>query len=168
MSITPSVANVKVAGSMVAKPVNIRVGATWKAVKNVVAELYVTPGSGSYSIGNTVTVVLRENSFTTAVNSLQVNLTYPAGILQFVSSDVTGTPFDTPAFQNTNASGTVSITLLSLGGTITGDQLVSTLTFTVIAAGSATIAFAAGSGIARASDSTAILNQSLSGFYTTT
>lgn len=166
MSVLPSVKYVKVAGTMVAKPVNIRVAGTWKAIQNVTGELYVTPGSGSYAIGSTITMVLRENSFSTAVNSFQANLTYPTDLLQFVSSDTTGTAFEIP-LQNTGGSGTISISLASFDGSVTGDQLISTISFTVLAAGTANVAFAAGSGIARTSDSTDILNQTLGAFYST-
>jgi|GEM_PF-6381674 len=161
MSVAPSVKYVKVGGSMVAKPVNVREAGTWTPVQNITAELYITPDSGTYTIGSTVTIVVRENSLATAVNSLQATFTYPAGLLQYQSTDVTGTPFDTPAFQSSGGSGTVAITLTSLGGSITGDNLVATVTFTVLGAGSATVAFDPSSGIARKTDSTNICNQML-------
>ena len=150
---------------MVAKPINVRVGGVWEPVQNVTAMFYLTPDSGSYANGATITLSLRENSLSTAVNSLQANLTYDPAQLQFVSSDVSASPF-TSSVQNTGGSGSVQIGLALLGSSVTGDQLVSTLTFTAIGTGSTAITFAAGSGIAEASDSANVCNQLLSGTYT--
>lgn len=152
---------------MVAKPVNVRTGGGWQPVQNVTGMFYLTPDNGSYANGATITLSLRENSLATAVNSLQANLTYDATRLQFVSSDVSASPFSS-SIQNTGGSGSIQIALTSLGSTVTGDQLVSTLTFTAIGTGTAAITFAAGSGIARASDSTNVCNQTLGGTYTIT
>ena len=168
MSSTSSPRYVNVGGSMVAKPINVRSsGGLWKPVQNVTAMFYLTPASGTYTNGSSLTVMLRENSLTTPVNSLQANLIYDAAKLQFVSSDATASPFTT-SLQNSGGSGTVQIGLVNLSGSSTGDQLVSTLTFTVIGTGVTIIAFAAGSGIARASDSTNVCSQSLGGTYTLT
>jgi len=167
MSGTSSPRYVNVGGSMVAKPINVRSsGGLWKPVQNVIAMFYLTPASGSYTNGSTLTLTLRENSLNTPVNSLQANLTYD-GKLQFISSDTTGNPFGT-VVQNTGGGGTVQIGMVSLSGSVTGDQLLSTLTFTVIGTGVTTIAFATGSGIARASDSANVCSQSLGGTYTLT
>lgn len=165
MSVQPSVKNVRVGGVMVAKPINVRVSSAWKAFANTTGELYLSPTSGGYHIGDTVTMAVRENSFTTAVNSVQANLTYNASVLQFQSSDISASPFEI-SVQNTGGSGTIQIALGSFDGSVTGDQLVSTVTFTVLATGTAAVAFTTGSGIARTSDSSDICNQKLGASYT--
>ena len=167
MSVQPSIKNVKVGGSMVAKPVNVLSGGIWKPVQNIVAELYLTPRTGSFTtIGGTVTVMLRENSLTNPVNSFQANISYSSSVLQFQSSDQTGSLFEV-SLQNTGGSGTIQISAASFDGNVTGDQLLSTITFTVLTHGTATLAFTTGSGVARASDSTNICNQQLGATFTT-
>ena len=256
MSITPSVKYVKVGGSMVAKPVSVRVSGAWKAIQSVptaptsvvaspadgqatvtwnapantggipltgyavtaspggatasasttsaivngltdgtaynftvkatnavgagaggttassatpytvTGQLYVSPSSSSYAVGSTITMQVHENSFTDAVNSFQANITYPSALLQFESSDVTASPF-TQSFGNTGGSGTIQISAGNLVGSSTGDQIVSTVTFTVLAAGIADIAIDSGtSGIAQASDSTNICNSYVGARFT--
>ncbi len=125
-------------------------------------ELYVSPSSGSYAVGATITVTIHEQSLTEAVNSVGAKLTYDPTLLQYVSSNVTGSPFDT-AVQNSGGSGTVQIGSFNSSGSTTGDQLVATIAFTALAAGGAGLIFVTGpdSGIARASDSTDICNEKL-------
>lgn len=158
---------VKVGGSMVAKPVNIRVANSWKPVQNVRAYFYVTPSVSNYANGATVTITLRLNSGANAINSMQANMSYDSSKLQYVSSNVSSSNLDTN-LQNTGGSGALSIALAKLGGSVTGDQLVSTLTFTAIATGSSSLSFTSGTGIAQASDSTNICDEKLGGMYTIT
>ncbi len=129
--------------------------------------LYSSPSTGSYSNGATVTVQIRMNSGGTAVNAVQANLSYPATRLQFSSINTTGSPFTT-TIQNSGGGGTVQLGVGILAGSTSGDQLVGTVTFTAISTGSATVAFTAGSGIARASDSTDICQNKVGATYTIT
>lgn len=161
MSGVSSTKLVKTGGTMVAKPVNVRSSiGVWKPVQNVTGMFYLTPDTDSYANGATVTLVLCVNSLTTPVNSLQANLTYDGAKLQFVSSDVSASPFES-SVQNTGGSGSVQIGLVSLDGTVVGDQVISTLKFTAIGTGATAITYASGCGLARASDSTNVLNQTL-------
>jgi hypothetical protein len=119
---------------------------------------------GSYTNGSTVTVQIRENSYGTAVNTVQANLSYPSALLQFVSISTTGSPFTT-TIQSTGGSGSVQLGVGLLSDSVTGDQLVGTVTFTVIATGSARIDFVAGSGVAAAATSTDIVKRLFGASY---
>ncbi len=131
------------------------------------ARLYITPASGSYSNGSTVTVTIMENSYADAVNAVQANLTYPTNRLTFQSISTTNSNFTT-TIQSEGGSGTVQVGVGLLGNTLTGAQEVARVTFTANGTGSAAISFAAGSGIARASDSTDICQQQSGATYTIT
>lgn len=124
----------------------------------ITGQLYINPASGSYSVNGSVVVTIRENSYTTDVNSFQANITYDDTMLQFVSSDVSTSPF-TSNVQNTGGSGTVQVSSADLSGSQTGDQVVSVVTFTALAAGTTTIAFdTSTSGIADTANSSNICN----------
>lgn len=129
------------------------------------ARLYLAPASGSYSNGGTLVVEIREDSGANAVNAVQANLTYPTGQLSFQSTSIAGGAFTT-AIENTGGSGTVRLGVALLAGSVTGDQLVGTVTFDIVGAGSAAIAFDTGSGVARFSDSADICDQKDGGSYT--
>lgn len=128
-------------------------------------ELYITPASGSYSNGATVTITIRENSYATPVNAVQANLTYPSGQLQFQSINTSSSPFTT-TLQSSGGSGSVQIGVGLLGDSVTGDAVVATVTFTVIGTGTAAITFAAGSGIAKTSDSSDVCKKKTGSSYT--
>ncbi len=129
------------------------------------AQLYLTPASGGYSNGATVSVTVKENSYSTQVNAVQANLTYPTGQLQFQSINTSSSAFTT-TLQSTGGSGSVQIGVGSLGNSVTGDAIVAVVTFTVIGTGFAQIQFAAGSGIAQTSDSTDICKKQTGSSYT--
>lgn len=102
--------------------------------------LYITTATGSYTVGSTLTITLREDSGTNAITAVQADFMYPAALLQYESMD-----FSTSAFQykppsgNGGSSGTV--TLQTSGPSQSADQIVATVTFTVIAAGAASLTF---------------------------
>jgi hypothetical protein len=129
--------------------------------------LYLTPAKDSHATGTTFTVQVREDSGGAPVNSVQANLTYAQTLLQFVSADTTGSPFTTTA-QNTGGSGSINLGVGLLGGSTTGDQLVGTITFKVLSAGTATVSFAADSGVASATSNTNICQSETSATYTLT
>jgi hypothetical protein len=103
------------------------------------ATLYLTPASGSYTTGQTVTLSILENSGTEDVNTVQANLTYPTSLLSFTSIDGNNSAFGIDA-GSTGGAGVVSIARGSTTS-VTGAQLISTVTFTVLAAGNANIIF---------------------------
>lgn len=129
------------------------------------AELYITPATGSYTNGSTVTITIRENSGSTQVNAVQANLSYPTARLQFQSISTSSSAFTT-TLQNTGGSGTVQIGVGILGSSVTGDAIVATVTFTAIGAGAAAVQFTAGSGIAATSDSSDICKKRTGANYT--
>lgn len=129
------------------------------------AELYITPATGSYTNGSTFTITIRENSGSTPVNAVQANLSYPTARLQFQSISTATSGFS-DVLQSTGGSGTVQIGMGELGGSVTGDAIVATVTFSVVGTGSAAVQFTAGSGIAQTSDSTDICKKRTGATYT--
>jgi len=62
------------------------------------ATLYTSPSTGSYTNGNTITVSVRENSYSDTVNGVQANFTYPTSMLQFEGiSSSSAFPVDAPS-----------------------------------------------------------------------
>lgn len=117
--------------------------------------IYLSPAKGNYSTGNNFTVKVYENSGGSPVNSVQANLTYPQTLLQFVSTDTTGSPFTTTV-QNTGGSGVINLGVGLLASSVVGDQLVGTITFKVLAAGTAAVSFDTGTGVASSISNTNI------------
>jgi hypothetical protein len=124
----------------------------------------LTPSTGQFSVNDQVVVAIRENSLSVAVNSIQANLTYPAGKLQFVSASTAGSPFTTTV-QNTGGSGNVQLAVGLLGGSVSGDQLVGTVTFKALASGTAQVDFTSDSGIADEATSSNVCQQKEGGLY---
>jgi hypothetical protein len=113
--------------------------------------VYLTPATQTVGPSSTITVQVRENSGTTAVNAVQANFSYPASLLTFVSIDTTTSAFTTAA-QATGGSGQVSIAR-GIVGSVVGDQLVATVTFTAnTTSGSASLAFTSGTALVSAQD----------------
>jgi hypothetical protein len=131
------------------------------------ARLYLTPASGSYVNGGTLVIDIREDSGLVAVNAVQANLTYPTAQLLFQSVTTSGGAFTT-TIENSGGSGVINLGVGLLASSVTGDQLVGTITFSIVGAGTPTVAFDTGSGIARESDSTDICDQKDGGTYTIT
>ena len=135
----------------------------------ITGKMYITPASGTYHVGDSISITVNEDSLTTAIKTVEVDLTYPAGILQYVSATVNSSVF-TSTFQNTGGSGSVAISTANFTTTQTGDQLVATINFTVLATGSPTITVANSAAIYRASDTDPvnILNSRTNASYTVT
>lgn len=130
-------------------------------------KLYLTPSLGSYANGGTLIVTIMANSYSQAVNAVQANLTYPTGRMTFQSIDTSHSNFTT-TIQSSGGSGNIQIGVGLLGSTLTGLQEVARVTFSLISTGSAALPFAAGSGIARASDAVDICNATIGATYTIT
>lgn len=129
------------------------------------AVLYITPASGNLTNGNTLIVTIRENSFSDAVNAVQANFSYPTNRMTFQSISTSSSAFTT-TIQSDGGSGSVQIGVGILGSSVTGDREVARVTFTLTGAGAAALAFTAGSGIARASDSIDICKSRRGSNYT--
>jgi hypothetical protein len=120
------------------------------AQSNASQALYFSPDGSTVASGQTLTVQIRENSGTTAVNAVQANLSYPADKLKFNSIDTGSSAFSIAAPSN-GGSGKVAI---ARGTTtaVTGDQLVASVSFTVIGNGMASLAFTGGSALVTSAD----------------
>jgi hypothetical protein len=100
--------------------------------------LSLNPGSGSYNVGDTFNVDIVENG--ASATTVQAQVQFPSS-LQFIS-DTTVAPLSfNPSGTDTASGGSVTITRSELGGS--GSGTVTTLTFKVLSAGSATVSFAA-------------------------
>jgi hypothetical protein len=92
--------------------------------------IYVNPGSDTLTAGSTVSISVRENSGTEAVNSVQFSLNYDSNKLQY-SSIVDGSAF--PVIAATNATtGNIKVGRANADNTVTGDQAIVTINFKVI------------------------------------
>ena len=102
--------------------------------------IQLNPTGGAYTVGNTLSVQVRENSGGTNVYATQVGLTYPQNLLQYVSTDGNGSNFPTDTGLGSGGNGHVKIVRGSTQP-VANDALIATVNFTVTAAGSATIGF---------------------------
>jgi hypothetical protein len=121
------------------------------AATSTTATLSTSPASGTYQVGNTISVAIYENSGTEPVGTVQADLTYNSTILAYANVDNTGSQFTDIAPPPTAGTGVLSI---SRGGFTaqTGNQKVVTVNFTVLKTGTASVAFAATSAVYRDSD----------------
>ena len=100
------------------------------------ATIYLTPASGSYQVGSTISVSIRENSNTDQVNAAQADLAYSSN-LQYLSVDSSGSNFDVGP-SPTIGNGTVSVPRGSTAP-LTGDKLLAVVNFKVVATGQASV-----------------------------
>ncbi|MBX4197187.1 hypothetical protein KW801_01365 [Candidatus Saccharibacteria bacterium] len=107
--------------------------------------IYFNPPSQNFSVGSTFTIDIRENSGSATVNAVQANFSYPSDKLTFVSADASASPFTTEA-QNTGSNGQVSLAR-GIIGSLSGDQLISKITFKVNVAGVANLSFVNGTAL---------------------
>lgn len=129
--------------------------------------LAIAPATATRTTGSTFTVAIRENSGTNPVNAVQASMTYNASQLQFVSV-TEGTAFPTVAATSTSTPGLIRIGRgTAPGTTTTGDQIVASVTFRVLAtSGTTSLAFdAAFSNIAFAADGTNMLSTTIGASY---
>jgi len=129
--------------------------------------LTLTPSSSTVNIGSNFTITVHANGGTDPLSGAEADLTYDPAKLQFVSATNTGTNFDA-VVPPTNSSGLVQIGAAHKGTTgLSGDQIVGTVTFTALAPGTATVAFANTSDLLPTSNpATNVLTASPSGTYT--
>ena len=112
--------------------------------------LTLSPASGTYSVGSTLTVTVNETTTTDAINAVEADLSYNTSQLQFVSAACSST--FSVYVPPTGGSGAVSLACAVPNTTVTGTQTVGTVSFTVLAGGSAPITFASTSAIILASN----------------
>ena len=134
--------------------------------KNPPPTVYLTPDTATIGPNGTLTVQVREDSGTTAVNAVQANFSYPTSLLTCTGSTATpgdislsGTAFTTTA-QTDCGGGQVKIGLGAAAGgaTLTGDQLVATVTFhAATTGGNVAMAFTSGTALVSSSTNADIL-----------
>lgn len=94
--------------------------------------LYISPSSASVQNGSNVTVSVRLTPGT-ATDTVTVNVGFDASKLRYVSTDYSGSPFNTQVGASTTSSS-VSFTSTELSGTpVSTDSLVANLKFTALA-----------------------------------
>lgn len=115
---------------------------------------YVSPANGTYGTGSTISAAIRLNSSSVKTTTAQAVISYPADKLQYVS--VTEGGVYTTQMRTKNTSGSLDIIRGIAGGGEgkTGDNLVVTVNFKVLASsGTANLAIANGSAVYDASGS---------------
>lgn len=106
-----------------------------------VASLSVTPGSGTYNPGNTITVSVYVNSGGQSINAVQADFTYTASRLQFQGINAAGSSFGIDA-SSSGGGGSVTIARGNTSGISGGSLLVAQVSFTVLSsAGAGSITF---------------------------
>jgi hypothetical protein len=133
------------------------------------AMMYVSPASGSYAVGSTIPVAIREDSGAAPANVVQATLRYDTAQLEFV--DMTeGRAFAFIAATLTDTPGQISLARAIIPRTpaISGDNLVATLNFRVLATeGPINVSFNTDKSLIIRSGKTAnIMVSSLGGSYT--
>lgn len=128
-----------------------------------VGVLSLSPASGNISLGSTLNVTVFEDSATTQVNSFEADFSYDQTKLQYVSTDVSASPF-TLTVLNDGGNGTVTISAGSTTGVV-GKQAVAVVSFNVIGLGSTSLSFLNSSGIAEVATATNILGTSNGATY---
>jgi hypothetical protein len=135
--------------------------------------IYLTPASQTFGASASFSVQVRENSGTTPVNAIQANLSYNTSLLTITSANIStaGSAFGITA-QATAGSGVINIGMgVSGGASVSGDQLVATLTFTTTTTGgTALVPFTTGTALVSSSTNQNILPSLAStagGSYTT-
>src|SRR3989344_1507324 len=127
---------------------------------------FVSPSSGSHNVGNTFQVELRLAS-SAGVTSMKAYLNFNSSLLQVTNVSTTGGAFQT-YWEATSTSNQVRLQGSSPTPGVSGNNnLVATITFQALAAGTASLTYDA-SSLALKSDDTNILNigGSQTGSYT--
>jgi hypothetical protein len=118
------------------------------------AILSLSPSTGSFVIGSTFDVSIYLDTQGQSINTIQINLSFPADKLQLVSSStgksIIGIWTSLPKYDN--AAGTLNLVGGVPNGIVVGKGLITTLTFRARAIGSAIVQF---------NDSKVLLNDGL-------
>jgi hypothetical protein len=128
------------------------------------ARLYLSPSASTVYKGNTFSVSVRENSGSEPVNAVQANLSYSSNLLQFVS--ISSSSSFAVVAQSSGGGGSVKIAR-GAQPSVTGDKLVASVRFRVLASsGKATVSIAGGSSVVSAKSNKNIMTSSSGGSYT--
>lgn len=114
------------------------------------ASFSITPGSGTFNVGDYLTVEVRENSGSVQVNYVNPKVTYDTNVLHYESLDTSQSQFP---WQGPIAApnGVVDVPMGIVGGTLSGSQNIVFITFKITGAASASsLSFANTSSISSA------------------
>lgn len=117
--------------------------------------IVISPSAQTLANGGTLTFEVRENSGNVGVNAVQVNLTYPSNLLEYVGVDSSTSAFAVPVPPKTGA-GTLGFAMGSYTP-LTGDRLVAKVTFRAKATGTGNISFSTGTSLISEANSQNIL-----------
>ena len=123
--------------------------------------LKITPSSGNFSSGNVFNAEVRVES-DQAVNAVQANLTYSSN-LQVIGISYGGSAYEIDA-QSTYGNGQIRIARGTFN-TVTGDNLLATITFKTLPTVNASVVFNSDSALVRASDGVNILGYKQNAYY---
>jgi hypothetical protein len=129
------------------------------------ASLYLTPATGTYNTGQSISVQVYVNTGGDKANAVEADFSYPSSKLKFVSVDGTGSAFGIDA-ASSGANGTVKIARGATTAVSGTGLLVSTVNFSVQAAGTAALSFLNSSAVVRSTDNMNILASTTGANYT--
>jgi len=128
------------------------------------AGFYFTSSTNAYTVGDTVNVGIYEDSGTDCTNVVQADFSYPTNLLRYDSFSASGSKLDIPRAAD-SGNGKISIIQYTkrkecgTGGAsssgVSGTQLIGTASFTVVAAGNASLDFLSSSIAISAADNRA-------------
>jgi hypothetical protein len=102
-------------------------------------QIYISPASKSLQQGSSTALAVRINPGT-AVDGVEVTLSYDKAKLEFQSIDAGGSGFDTALPGNTGGNGSVKLFRGSLSSPVTTDKLIANVNFkALVGSGSASI-----------------------------
>ena len=112
------------------------------------AYFILTPNSGTFNVGDYLTIQVSENSGATGVNFVEPDMNYDKNVLEFQSIDASNTDFPSEMPQE-GGGGVVKMPRAILGANLLKDtKIIGTVTFKVIgAANPSSISFATTSSI---------------------
>jgi hypothetical protein len=128
------------------------------------ATLSMTPASGAYSIGQTISISVYTNTGSDPVNAVEADFSYPVSRLQYESIDASDSAFSIGA---PSAGGKGKVTIAR--GTIqpvTGHELVAIVHFKATATGSAALKFLSSSAVVSSTNNTNLLGITAGASYT--
>jgi len=123
------------------------------------ASLNLTPNTGSYNVGDTVTIRITVSSPDKSINAVSVNIKYNKDVLSLSSVSKSGTVISLWAQEpDFRVPGTVSLEGVMLSGYTGNSGTIVTLVFKAKAVGTAEIKFNSASVLANDGEGTNILN----------
>lgn len=127
------------------------------------ASLGLSPNSGVFTVGETISLRVFEDSGSVGVNGVQADLSYDKNALQFTGVDASQSAFPL-AMPVSGGNGVIKMARVIPGGSLTGNQTVAVVNFKVLASsGTSSVNFLSSSGIARTSDGSSVWNGSQAG-----